>query len=198
MTRELVREGDLGIRVMTRADLAQVVAWRAAPHVREFWDNDDEAGGLDPETLRAHYAPLAAEEPPTPTTATIIEIDGAPVGYLQFYSWSSYAESAVAMGISLDGNVYGLDIFIGDSTHVGRGVGSRAVDVVTRWLFETRGASRVAFVTEIGNDRALRAYERAGFTRARRALDTDTRGGARIESWLMVRDAQPPASGASK
>ena len=40
------------------------------------------------------------------------------------------------------------------------------------------------------NTRALRAYEKAGFAREGRALDTDVKNGRRVDSWVLVR--RPP------
>ena len=71
---------------------------------------------------------------------------------------------------------------------LGRGYGPRAVDLVCRYLFETHDATRVALLTALDNLRAQRAYEKAGLHKLARALDTDVRGGARVECWLMVRD----------
>jgi RimJ/RimL family protein N-acetyltransferase len=57
-----------------------------------------------------------------------------------------------------------------------------------RYLFDQRGATNVALLTEITNSRAQRAYEKAGFRKVRHALDLDVRDGERIQSWLMVRE----------
>lgn len=187
-TLVLVREGDLAIRRMTKDDLARVFAWRSAPHVREFWDNDDDGADGD-ELTRAfvdeYYGALLE---PNPTVPAIIELLGAPIGYIQFYRWASEAEAARAMGIPLDDDAFGLDVFVGEASAIGSGVGARAVDLLCRWLFAEHGASRVALLSDARNARARRAYERAGFTCRGPALDTDTRGGERIASWLMVRE----------
>jgi RimJ/RimL family protein N-acetyltransferase len=92
------------------------------------------------------------------------------------------------MTIPLDDAAFGLDIFVGEPAHCGRGVGSRAVDLACRYLFATQKASRVALLTAQRNVAAQRAYERAGFARLREALDVDTQDGERIASWLMVRE----------
>ena len=70
---------------------------------------------------------------------------------------------------------------------ISQGHGSRAVDLLCRYLFETRGATSVALLTDIENVRAQRAYEKAGFEKIAEALDLDRRDGVRVRSWLMVR-----------
>ncbi len=77
-------------------------------------------------------------------------------------------------------DAFGLDIFIGEPELVGVGLGSRAVDLVCRHLFEERGASAVMLATEVINHRAQRAYEKAGFRKVAQVLDTDMRGGERV------------------
>jgi hypothetical protein len=78
-------------------------------------------------------------------------------------------------------------VFIGESDLIDRGVGSSVVDLLSRYLFNERGASRVMFAVALDNARALRAYEKAGFAREGRVLDTDLRNEQRVESWLLVR-----------
>lgn len=182
----IARDGDLSLRRMREEDLAAILEWRRQPHVREFWDNDDDREGIGDALIDEHYRPML--DAAHATTATIICVGGAGVGYLQFYRWASYADGAIACGIPLDDDAFGLDVFVGDPAYTGRGVGARAVDLACRYLFVEHGASRVALLTSKGNVGARRAYERAGFVCVREALDTDTRDGVRIASWLMVRE----------
>lgn len=76
-------EHDLTLRTMRDddVDFGRIVHWRAQPHVHQWRDPDDPAPDL--ETVRAQYGPRARTE--DPTTACIIELDGVPIGYLQFY-----------------------------------------------------------------------------------------------------------------
>lgn len=190
---ELARDGDLTIRRMRDedADYRQLLAWRRAPHVRAVWDEDDEPE-FSLAAIETEYGP--ATRPGDPSTATFIQLDGRPIGYLQFYPWSAYTEAARAMSITPDEGVWGLDIFIGEPELIGLGYGSRAVDLLCRHLSATYAATRVALLTAVDNVRAQRAYEKAGMHKVARALDTDMRGGVRVASWLMVRDLGELAS----
>lgn len=183
---ELTRDGDLSIRLMRdeAAEFERLVSWRKEPHVREWWDTDEPP--LTVESAVAEYRQDLG--PGAPTTACIIELSGKPVGYLQFYRWASYPSEAREIGIPENKGTWGLDIFMGDRSLIGGGVGSRALDLLCRYLFEAEQASAVALCTALGNTRAQRAYEKAGFVKVRQVLDTDTRGGKRVRSWLMVRE----------
>jgi aminoglycoside 6'-N-acetyltransferase len=183
----VIGEADLSIRLMRADDASyrQLLAWRLEPHVRAVWDTDDAQDELSLEGIRGHYGPWA--DPSQATTGAFIELEDRPIGFIQFYPWAAYADEAREMDIPLDGEPWGLDVFIGDPELVGRGHGSRAVDLLCRYLFETRGATSVALLTDIENLRAQRAYEKAGFEKIAESLDLDTRDGVRVRSWLMIR-----------
>ncbi len=188
----LAREEDLALRRMrpTDDDFDQLLTWRREPHVRAVWDTDDDEGEFTDAGIRAAYGP--STDPADATVATFIEVDGRPAGYLQFYPWSAYAEEADAMGVPVDDGTWGLDIFLGDPSLLASGIGPRAIGLLCRYLRRTHGATRVALLTAVDNERAQRAYEKAGMRKVGRRLDLDTRDGVRIESWLMIRDLGEP------
>jgi aminoglycoside 6'-N-acetyltransferase len=165
------------------ADYERMVAWRNRPHVRMWWDPDDPPLDL-PGAIQA-YRPDTI--PDAATTACIVEVNGSVAGYLQFYRWNDYDSGAKEMGFTPGPNWWGLDIFIGEPELIGRGYGARAVRLLSDFLCNSRGASAVALTTDMTNDRAIRAYEMSGFVKQFEVLDTDTRGGARVRAWLMLK-----------
>jgi aminoglycoside 6'-N-acetyltransferase len=194
----LATDGDLSLRRLRDdpADYALIVRWRAMPHVHEWWDPDDPAPDLD-EVLR-HYRPTT--QPGHATTGCIIELGSDPIGYLQFYRWADWTHEPPGpdeVNVPLADDPWGIDIYIGEPDVVGRGIGARAVRLVCRFLQESRGARAVMLITDISNLRAQSAYERAGFRKVGRVLDTDTRNGARVWCWLMRWDAQPDGAKSS-
>jgi aminoglycoside 6'-N-acetyltransferase len=56
----------------------------------------------------------------------------------------------------------GIDIFLA-SAYQGRGLGSDAIRVLARYLFDERGHHRLTIDPAADNDRAIRAYESVGF-----------------------------------
>jgi len=164
----------------------RIARWRNEPHVREWWDPDDPP--MTAATAVAEYRPLTA--PGSSTTACIIEAAGRPIGYIQFYRWADEPDGVRALGFSFADDAWGLDVFIGDPSCVGRGIGPKAIDLLCRHLFAERGASSVELVAAQANTRSLRAYEKAGFRKGQTVLDTDLKDGQRVESWLMVRYAR--------
>ncbi len=166
-------------------DYALLLRWRSAPHVAEWWDTAKAELGLD--GVIAKYRPRTGSA--DPTTACTIEAAGVPVGYIQFYPWNAYEAEMREIGFELPVGYWGVDIFIGERDQLGRGIGSQAVSLVYRYLIEERRAVGVALVVARDNIRAQLAYEKAGLVCVSEVLDTDTRAGQRIPSYLM---AYPP------
>jgi aminoglycoside 6'-N-acetyltransferase len=183
----IAADADLAIRRMRDHpdDYALIVAWRNNPHVREWWDPDEQ-----PMTMSGAIEQLGPQtRGDDPTTPCIIEHDGVPVGYIEFYPWDAEEPYLAEIGLSLPKGSWGLDIFIGESGLVSKGIGSRTVRLISDTLFAERGATAVALIMEAGNGRAQAAYTRAGMrVSGEPFLDTDMRDGQRVESILMIRD----------
>lgn len=183
-------DGDLTIRRLRDepADFEAMARWRAEPHVHEWWDPDE-----PPPTVE-EIAPAYRErtDPDHRTTGCIIELDGRPIGYLQFYRWLEFEDEVQEMDVGAEPGSWGIDIHVGEPDLIDRGVGSRAVGAICRYLVNERGATDVRLTTEISNLRAQRAYEKAGFVKVRTILELDTRDGERVQAWLMVREGPEP------
>ena len=60
---------------------------------------------------------------------------------------------------------YGMDLFIGDLDYIGKGYGSQIVAQFVHELFTLPDVMRVIINPDIDNIAAIKAYERAGFSR---------------------------------
>jgi aminoglycoside 6'-N-acetyltransferase len=183
MTDPIAVDGDLALRAMRdrRADYELMRRWLNTAHVREWWDPD-----LPPYTYERvvdEYRPYMTAS--SSTTACVITVGGADAGYIQFYPWVGEADYQRQLGLALPATAWGLDLFIGEQHFLHRGHGRRAVALACAHLVAELGATEVDLLTEVGNLRAQNTYLAAGFTRVGVFLDTDTRGGERIRSWLM-------------
>ena len=187
MNDVIAADGDLVIRpVRVEArDYERIVAWRNAPHVREWWDPDDPP--LTIAELRDELDPQIRGD--DTTMSCIIERSGEPLGFIQFYPWDAEEEYLAEIGMTVPRGSWGLDVFVGEPGLEGTGVGSRAVMVLSDFLFAERGATAVALITEASNARAQASYRHAGMRLLGDPFrDTDTRDGQRVESVLMIRD----------
>lgn len=181
----IASEGNLAIRRIRddAADFELMARWLNEAHVREMW-HDRERVSID--DVIAKYRPRT--DASSPTTSCFIEIDARAVGYIQFYRWSDYAAEAAAITAPNDHRSWGLDVFVGERDLVGTGVGSRAIGLLLRHLFEERSATTVALVTQVTNAGAIRAYERCGFRKVRVVKDAQPLRGEYPDHWLMVAD----------
>lgn len=185
---QLAEEAGMVIRRMRPdgADHQRIARWRNQPHVKMHWDHD-----LPPstaESIAQEYAADTGRE--AVCVACIIEKDGRPIGFCQFYPWSAFADELTALGIDPAPGLFGLDIFIGEPGEVNQGAGTRAVRLLIDHLRSRRGALSIGLATAVDNRRAIRAYEKAGLVRQRVVQDTETSNGQRIRSWWMATPAE--------
>ena len=150
---------------MSSTDLPLIRRWLETPHVSEWWHDPAEqfelvSGDLDHPDM-AQY---------------IVTSDGRPFAYLQCYNLSDWN---TGFGPQPDGT-RGLDQFIGEADMLDRGHGSAFIRVFTERLL-ANGTPRVVIDPDPGNARAIRAYEKAGFSKDR---IVDTPDGPAL---LMVR-----------
>jgi len=182
----IAADGDMAIRGMRDdpADYELIAAWRSARHVHEWWDPDEPPP--DPAGAAAELRPYTQGS--DPTVACIIEVDGVPAGFIQFYPWDGEADYLSEVGVTVPEGAWGLDLFIGETAFLHRGIGSRAVRLLSDHLFANLGATAVALATEATNAHAQAAYERSGMRVVEEFLDTDRRDGRRVRSLLMIRE----------
>ena len=182
--------GDERVRVRRMhnddSEFALMARWLNEPHVREWWDPDQADATV--ETVRTTYLPYT--DPASDGVTAFIEDHGRPVGFVQFYPWSLEGEYCRKVGITVEPGAWAFDVFIGEPDARGTGAASRALDLVCRYLVDQRGASAVVIVTETSNVRAHHVYEKLGFVKVHEFLDIDTRGGERVRSYLMRREAR--------
>ena len=152
---------------MGAADLPLVRRWLETPHVAEWWH--------DP---AAQFELVSGDLDHPDMAQYIVAAKGRPFAYLQCYNLSDWN---IGFGPQPSGT-RGLDQFIGDVDMVGRGHGSAFIRDFTERLL-ARGTPRVVIDPDPGNARAIRAYEKAGFSKDRVVSTPDG------PALLMVRSA---------
>jgi aminoglycoside 6'-N-acetyltransferase len=148
------------LRPLAAADAAELLRILRTPEVARWWDVPDEGFPLtdDPGASRL-----------------VIEVDGAVAGLIQFSEElePKYKHASV-------------DLFLAPALH-GRGLGTEAVRAVVRHLIDERGHHRITIDPAARNAAAIRAYEKAGFTRVgiMRRYERDVGGGGWHDGLLM-------------
>jgi aminoglycoside 6'-N-acetyltransferase len=156
------------VREAGDADVELLVAWHRDPEVARYWDD---------ETFTAEEIQERLER--EPVDAWIVEAGGEPVGYLQ--SWWEVDDPPGR------GRHGGLDGFLIPAAR-GRGLMPDAARALSSSLLEA-GWEEVTVDPYEWNERAIRAWAKAGFVEvARRPPDGDHR-----HPWVLMRFASLPA-----
>lgn len=139
-------------------DAPRLQEWLGQPHVGPWWG--------DPR--------LAIEDSlrRPPDTCAVVLADAAPVGYL---CWQQLRqEELAAAGLAdLSEGLVDIDILIGEPTAIGKGVGPRALGLVLDRLRADPSVAVGGIGTSVSNQRAIRAFEKAGFSLWREFHDAE-------------------------
>jgi aminoglycoside 6'-N-acetyltransferase len=166
MTRDL---GDISIRPATGGDWDLIRRWLRLPEVQRWWGT---AASTEAEVRLVMETPSAM--------ARLITAGGIPIGYghaIDALHWGSGLPEAMQPG------TWDIDVFVAAADWRGRGAGRRAVELIADEVFTTTLAPAVSVFTSIRNERAVRAYEKAGF-RWVRIHDDPIQG----PSWMLVKE----------
>jgi acetylornithine deacetylase len=159
--------------------------------VLEWYEGRDRPFDLD--RVRAEYA--AAVQRADGVQPGIIEFGGRPVGYVQWYRLGPFAEEyRWPPGETVDG-VWGVDLFLGEPSLWGTGLGTRALRALADHLLVGERASRVVIDPRTVNVRAIRSYEKVGFRTRWVIPDHEAHEGRRWESTIMALDADDDVAG---
>ena len=190
-----------GVREVERGAIAAAARRQAVP-VAGAWTVDESrsqppfelrpvAIGDERELVRIHRTPEVSrwwdqpaagfpwEEPES--TRFVIVVGGRVAGMIQYEEEPEpkYRQASI-------------DLFLDPALH-GRGIGSAAVSRLARELFERRGHHRITIDPAAANTAAIRAYEKAGFSRVGvlRSAERDADGRGWHDSLMMELVAEP-------
>jgi RimJ/RimL family protein N-acetyltransferase len=128
--------------------------WLNRPHIAEWWHPTPSV-----EELRGDY--LSRTAGPNSTQAYIEFYRSNPIGFVQSY---------VVMGSGggwwqdeTDPGARGIDQFLAERSHLGKGLGSAMVRAFVEHLFADPTVTVVQTDPHRTNERAIRCYSRAGF-----------------------------------
>ncbi len=137
------------LRPARRADWDLIRGWLARSDIEAWWGPRNATEAEVNIALNSGHA-----------LCRIIEAGGVAVGY-------AHAVDATMWGDELPQDLapgtWDLDLFIASEEHRGRGVGQAALSQLKDEVFGTTLATAVCVFPSIRNERAVRAYERAGF-----------------------------------
>ena len=142
---------------MLREDLPQLQAWLAEPHVAEWWDDASETI----EGVEAKYAERTDGD--HHVVPWIMEVEGKPVGFVQWYRVEDEAEWYP--GVDIPPGTVALDMAIGDPAYLDQGHGRRLLLEFAHHVLRAAAPDslEVWIDPDPRNERAVRSYRAAGF-----------------------------------
>ena len=181
-----IKTGSVSIRPMQDADddYQLLSQWLTDPEVLEWVYGRDKPQDLI--NVRDKYGPLTRGE--GSTTPCFILYRSQPVGYVQFTSLNS--EDSVRYGIQDVSMNYSIDLWIGDTTLWSQGIGTTTVTAMVQYLKTELGATNITIDPREANTRAIRCYEKSGFTKAKLIERGEYHEGKWQPCWLMMTNRQ--------
>ncbi|HKE63864.1 MAG TPA: GNAT family N-acetyltransferase [Micromonosporaceae bacterium] len=154
----------ISFAALERADLADVVTWQNASHVRPWWP--DAVEGLA--AAEAKYGPRI--DGASPTTVDVISLADRSIGFIECTPLAADEEYHDVAQWATDGgaDAVSIDYAIGDASVVGHGVGTRVIWHYIREVVLARypGTRYLVADPSVANVASIRACEKAGFRRA--------------------------------
>jgi aminoglycoside 6'-N-acetyltransferase len=148
------------LRPATPSDLALLRHWGAKPHVVAATGGDADWGWEVELPRRPDWREFL-----------IAEIEARPVGFIQIIDPAR--EESHYWG-EIEQDLRAIDIWIGEEADLGRGYGTRMMQLALERCFADAAVKAVLIDPLVSNARAHRFYERIGFVRVdRRLFDSD-------------------------
>ncbi len=148
-------------------DYARLLTWLTRDDVLEWYEGRDQT--FDLARILREYGPGGVLERDE-THATIVELDGEPIGFVQLYELGDH-EDAVEFELDAETSgdprggkdIWSLDLFIGEPSLHGKGIGRAVCRGVAEFLLDEWEAREVVILPYVENERAVAAYRAAGF-----------------------------------
>ncbi|WP_026692073.1 GNAT family N-acetyltransferase [Peribacillus kribbensis] len=171
----LFQNGKILVRELEEKDIPLLAKWLSDPAVLEFYEGRDNS--FDYERVRNVFFKGEEEE-----RKCMVEYEGQEIGYIQFYPLDK--ETRALYGYR-EGVVFGIDQFIGEPSYWNQGIGTLLVRSMVQFLVEQENADRVVMDPRAGNSRAIRCYEKCGFTKVKLLPKREFPEGDYHDCWLM-------------
>jgi len=145
----------ISFRPLERSDFPLLQEWLSAPHVAAWWNERSDLASVE-----AKYGPRV--DGTEPTHVSVVEQEGRPIGWIQWYLWAAYPEHARQLGA--EPASAGIDLAIGELKMTGFGLGPVTIrEFLTQFVFTNPTVCAVVTDPEERNVRSLRAFKKAGF-----------------------------------
>ena len=177
----ICKNGEINIRILRRSDSYLLQKWLSNPQVLEYYEGRDHCFN-EQMIQNKFYVPNPQK------TRCIIEYFKEPIGYLQFYPLAE--DEYVEYGYkALSNNMYGVDMFLGETQYWNKGIGTDTMKEIVKYLICKKGAQKILLDPQCRNTRAIACYKKSGFKKTQLLPDCEMHEGKKEDCWLMEYDA---------
>jgi RimJ/RimL family protein N-acetyltransferase len=185
-----IRYGDIVIRPLKEEDKYLLMKWLSDPVVLQYYEGRD-----CPFTLEKVEDEFFAQS--EEAFRCIFIFAGKKIGYVQYYPIDE--EERTKYGYSHSNEViYGTDQFIGEPDYWNRGVGTMLINALKKYLVGAMGVNRLVMDPMVWNERAIRCYEKSGYTKIKILRNHELHEGVLHDAWLVEYDPAKDRKGARR
>ncbi|MEO1066752.1 MAG: GNAT family N-acetyltransferase [Pseudomonadota bacterium] len=148
-------DGAITFNPVVHADLPLLQDWLESEEWRTWWGQPDEERQMIVDMIEGRDS----------SKPFLFSVANRPVGYIQYWfvdDWSREPWLSDAPWLSAVPGYIGVDLSIGDKADMSAGLGSAALTQFCRQL-RSEGHEKILIDPDINNQRAIRAYQKAGF-----------------------------------
>jgi aminoglycoside 6'-N-acetyltransferase len=176
-TMIIFQNNEICLRSLEEQDADLLVKWLSDPTVLQYYEGRDRAH--DKKLVQKHFYENRDE-----TTQCIIRYQSHDIGYLQFYLIDE--EEIEKYGyVDFNGKIFGMDQFIGEPSFWNQGIGTQLINETVRYLIDQKEAKKIVMDPQAWNTRALKVYEKCGFTKRKYLEKHEFHEGQYRDCWLI-------------
>lgn len=181
----LMIKGEITIRLMedNLHDYQLMEKWRTDEQVLKFYGGRDYPYFLE-RIIETYQPRVRGEQPVVPC---LFLWQNTYLGYLQYYALNALPEEDRQLYcLEETDDVYGIDLFIGETHYWNRGIGTKVLTAIINYIFAELQAVKIVIDPDVNNIRAIRCYEKSGFVKVKVLPCHQLHEGKYQDCWLMA------------
>lgn len=180
-----LRKDEISIRRMQDdiQDYSLMAKWLTDEKVLKYYEGKNNPFPLD-RIIESYQLMVRGDDKSVPC---LFYYQKTAIGYLQYYALNDLPDTDRQMySLEETENVYGMDLFIGESQYWNQGIGTKVVSFAVDYIFEQLQAVKVVIDPHVWNTRAIRCYEKCGFVKVKILPEHELHEGKYWDCWLMA------------
>lgn len=173
----LFQNEKLTVRKLELHDKQSLLRWLTDPSVLQFYEGRDQSFSLEMVEKKFYNRESGVER-------CLIEYDKKAIGYIQYYKVTD-EELDLYGYFDKEQIIYGMDQFIGEVDYWNKGIGTKLVSSMVKYLINEMHATKIVMDPQIQNNRAIACYEKCGFKKIKLLPKNELHEGEFRDCWLI-------------